>query len=137
MFTIRNKIEFEMAHQLFSCFSECYRDTIHGHSYTLEIFIKSKELNNHGMVKDFGELSKVKDFINRVYDHSLLIPNTFPDEYINLLKLYNKKLIVTSYNPTAENMVKCIFNQIKDNIEGLYKIRLHETTTGYAEYEYL
>lgn len=40
MFTIRKEFKFEMAHQLYTCYSEACKNAIHGHSYILELFLQ-------------------------------------------------------------------------------------------------
>lgn len=134
MYIIRKMFKFEMAHQLASAYSSVCKDTIHGHSYTLELFFAAKDINQHGMVLDFGEVSdKVKKYID-TWDHALVIPECFPERYLSVLRLFNKKLHITPYNPTAENMARMMFSAIKSLFPQLVKVRLHETSTGYAEY---
>ena len=45
-----------------------------------------------------------------------------------------ERTIWTTYNPTAENMAHAMFNWISKQIPQCFKVRLHETDTGYAEY---
>jgi len=135
MYIIRKKFKFEMAHQLSSAYSASCKNCIHGHSYILEVFFRSPGLNTDGMVIDFKLVKdKCSDFIQS-WDHALVMPSDFSKEYLDILKKYNKKLIITSYNPTAEKMAKDIFDRIHDQIPECYKVRLHESETGYAEYE--
>lgn len=134
MYTIRKKFKFEMAHQLFDAYSDCCKDTIHGHSYILEVFIENDQLDQTGMLIDFTKVKdQIKEYINK-WDHALVMPNTFSQEYIDMLYKYNMKLIIVKYNPTAENMAKDIYEYIASKIWNVSKVRLHETDTGYAEY---
>jgi 6-pyruvoyltetrahydropterin/6-carboxytetrahydropterin synthase len=138
MYTIRKKFKFEYAHQLTTCFSECCKQCIHGHSAILEVFFQSETLNKDGMVIDFGEVKeRLKNLVNK-FDHALIMSDKFEKEYLDILKKYNKKIIIVNYNPTSEEMSKMFYNQIKGLIIGtnitLQKVRLHETDTGYAEY---
>jgi len=134
MYTIRKTFKFEMCHQLFNAYSEdCCGQ--HGHSYICEIYLTSHKLDETGMVTDFKKIKdEIKDYIDS-WDHCLVMPNTFPSEYLNMLSKYNKKMKVVDYNPTAENMACEMFKTIKKQIPELKKVRLHETTTGWAEYE--
>lgn len=134
MYTIRKKFKFEMAHQLNDAWSEDCSNSLHGHSYILELFFSSNELDSTGMVEDFGKIKHVLgEYINS-WDHCIVIPDTFNKEYIKILKKYNKKIKVVHYNPTAENMCKQIFSYINIIYPQLSKVRLHETTTGWSEY---
>jgi len=135
MYTIRKTLKFEMSHQLFTSYSAACHETLHGHSYILELFLKSESVDDTGMLQDFGEIKdKINDYVNR-WDHALVMPIMFSKKYLDTLKKYNKKVIITRYNPTAELMAEHMFFYIKKIIPLLCKVRLHETTTGWAEYE--
>lgn len=133
MYTIRKKIKFEMAHQLYDAYTkECCN--LHGHSYILELFFSSNTLDSTGMICDF---KKIKDKLNSYiaeWDHSVVMSVNMPEEYLTCLTKFNKNLKITKYNPTAENMTKDMFDYIKKLIPSCVKVRLHETDTGYAEY---
>lgn len=145
MYIIRKLFKLELAHQLHSCYSACCKETIHGHSYTLEVFFASQELDQDGMVVDFGE---IKDLLNGYvasWDHSLVLCDKMSIAYLQMLEKYNKNLKIVSYNPTAENMANDIYwsiaRLIQPHLEAtqrkfqLWKILLHETDKGYAEYQ--
>jgi len=140
MFTIRKKFRFEMAHILREAYTKVCSDTIHGHSYVLEIFFRGEELNSAGMVIDFGEIKNKIQKIVDALDHALLIPKGIEHEayWKDILPL-NKKAKMVDFNPTAEEMAREIFYQIQSISKKmdvlLYKVRLHETETGYAEYQ--
>ena len=144
MYTIRKLFKFEMAHQLSTAYSTACSEQIHGHSYICEVFFKSDELDETGMVIDFGEVKALIGEYMDFWDHSLVMPSDMPKEYLKALTKYNKKLQIVPYNPTAEAMAKDMYYRIKKLMRGsanpdiadkVYKVRLHETTTGYAEYE--
>lgn len=146
MFTIRKQFKFEMAHQLKDSYSAACHENLHGHSYVLELYFNSETVDKNGMVVDFGEVKDViGDYVNS-WDHSLTMPVFFDKAYLDMLKQYTKKMRITSYNPTAENMAKEMYREITKTLEKyqtdaygvvswtLSKVRLHETTTGWAEY---
>lgn len=146
MFTIRKQFKFEMAHQLKDSYSAACHEDLHGHSYVLELYFNSETVDKNGMVVDFGEVKDViGDYVNS-WDHSLTMPVFFDKAYLDMLKQYTKKMRITSYNPTAENMAKEMYREITKTLEKyqtdtygvvswtLSKVRLHETTTGWAEY---
>jgi len=133
-FVIRKQFKFEGAHQLFTSFSECCNQQIHGHSYVVDVFFMSNKLNKDGMVIDFGEIkSKINKYMNS-WDHAIVMPRMFPKEYIDMLKKHNKKIMIVDYNPTAENMAKYMYEYISDKIPETLKVRVSETATGFAEY---
>jgi len=127
---IRKKIRFEAAHVLTNAYSvECKQ--IHGHSYQLEVFFRSELLNNNSMVYDFKAIKEVVQPLINVWDHSLIIQADTPAH--RALK-EEGNLITVPFNPTAEEMAKFFYDYIKAQVSSLYKVRVYETETGYAEY---
>ena len=108
--------KFEMAHQLDSCYSKgCLQ--IHGHSYRLEVTFTGP-LNEDGMVMDFKMLKEVVQPIVDRLDHSFLNTENY------------------GCNPTAENMSRNIFNEIREKSTFIKCVRLWETDTCFVDYGY-
>lgn len=126
MYTIRKLFRFEAAHQLEDAYSEeC--NTVHGHSYICEVFCRAKELNN-GVVIDFKKLKEaVQPMIDNL-DHTLIFKG-FP------YGRSNKHVFLMHTNPTAENIAKMIYDYVKASTNSVWKVRVHETATGWAEYQ--
>ena len=99
MYTIRKLFRFEMAHQLSKAYSTACSEQIHGHSYVCEIFLKSDQLDETGMVVDFVALKGFLDNIVEEFDHTLL----------------NGRV----ENPTAENICLYIRDRALDYYSGL------------------
>ena len=141
-YLIRKQFKFESAHQLKCAYSTSCCG-MHGHSYLVEVFFQSGQLDNTGMVIDFGQVSDLfKKHIDSDWDHNLIMPDTFSNDYLDMLKKYNKNLRIVNYNPTAENMARVLFNEFAHlmalndiNNKLLHKVRVHETATGWAEYK--
>jgi len=133
MYTIRKIFKMEFAHQLFDAYSKACCN-LHGHSYVCELFLTSETLDETGMVRDFKSVKdQVGEYINS-WDHCTVLPDTLPKEYLECIQKYNSKVKIVNYNPTAEAMSKDIYETIKKVIPEVSKVRLHETTTGWAEY---
>lgn len=138
MYKVRKLFKFEAAHILESSYSlDC--QNIHGHSYEVEVILKSKKLNKDGMVCDFGELKDVISSIFVDYDHSIIIPKSLAEKVNDFLA---KHAIIVDWNPTAENMAKYFYGMIKEEmlIYGfedvkLHKVIVHETKTGWSSYQ--
>lgn len=128
MFRIRKVFKFEGAHILDNSYSkDCQK--IHGHSYTVEVFCKSDHLNEYMMVEDFGKIKDiVKPLIDK-WDHALIVS----ENKIHDFPMY--EIRVFEGNPTAEAMALYLYKTLKFSISSLYKVRIHETSTGWAEYE--
>lgn len=138
-FTVRKRYTLEMSHQLTRAVSTACSDTIHGHSYVVEVFFTSHILNDDGMVVDFGALAEVRAVMEEL-DHALMMDTATDSLYVAALQRFNKKLILFDGNPTAEAMARYLFRRIITIGTGafsrlLWKVRVHETATGWAEYQ--
>ena len=145
MHLIRKSFNLDMAHQLVKAYSKECSDTIHGHTFKLELFFKGS-LSDSGMIVDFGFLKTSLSAFLKKWDHSLVLSNAMEGDYKAVILLNNKKVNFIYRNPTAENLSKLFFYEIdkvlKDsnkhpclnNDFELSKVRLHETESGYAEY---
>lgn len=109
MFEIRVKEYFEAAHFLPDCGTKCAN--MHGHSWTVEVTIRSQTLQN-GMVIDFADVRKILKEI--LPDHCLL------NDIMS--------------NPTAENLAEHFYKELKKRIPGLIKVEVWESTNSGASY---
>lgn len=136
MYRVRKKIRFEMSHRLRNSWTEACQK-IHGHSYVAEIIISASKLNQDGMIIDFGQLKEVlMKYVQRM-DHAVALHVEDP-----LTKIFEEtqKLVAFEFNPTAENMARdfCeyLIEEMPQDCEmDSIAVRLHETETGWAEYE--
>lgn len=141
VYRIRKLFRFEAAHQLLSAVTACCHETIHGHSYRVEVFISRPRLNADSMVADFGSLDWMKEIIAQ-FDHALIMHEGAGAEYLDVLRRYNKKLLLARENPTAEWMAKDLYDRFRNHVLGSAMealgmklcVRVHETETGFAEY---
>ena len=95
---------------------------IHGHNYTLEVMVTGPINDETGFIVDLGHLKKiVKKHVIDILDHSLF------DKEVDWFK---------DKQPSSENLVIYIWNQIYPHLEGvkLHRIRLHETPTIFTDY---
>lgn len=141
---IRKLFKAESSHVVRNCYTDRCKYSIHGHSTQIEVFLRSYQLDNAGMVLDFGILkNEVKDFIDS-FDHSYLLWNKESNEYKDLIRKYSNRYIELPISPSAENLAlimlftidKIIKNTVLKNGEypiDVVSVRYHETDTGYAE----
>jgi 6-pyruvoyltetrahydropterin/6-carboxytetrahydropterin synthase len=148
MYRICKTYRFEAAHQLEEAVTQECRDTIHGHSYVVEVFLACHMLDDCDMVLDFGVLSQiVKPMINE-WDHALLLPLRDSDSegcWPSREGRKQKKVVFVEANPTAEWMAGNLYERISHALahacgmdmmrRGLHvdRVRVHETVTGWAE----
>lgn len=91
--------------------------TMHGHTYTLKVFISGTPEENSGWIIDYTDLKNgVKAFID-ILDHKLL--NEIPG----------------LENPTSENLCIWLWQMIKPIFPGLIRLELNETPTSGVIYE--
>lgn len=109
MYYVKKTIEISASHQLkLSYESKC--ENLHGHNWIIEIFMKSKTLNEDGMVMDF---THIKEKITSKLDHQNL----------------NE---ILKFNTTAENIAKWITEQLGPKC---YKVSVQESQNNIAVYE--
>lgn len=93
---------------------------LHGHTWKIEVTVRSAKLDKIGLVVDFRVIKrKLKDFLMRI-DHVCL--NDLP---------YFKKV-----NPTTENIAKYIYDEFSKVIRPLklVKVRVWESETSSVTY---
>lgn len=95
---------------------------IHGHNYTLEVMVSGSINEETGFVVDIGHLKNiVKTHVIDILDHSQF------DVEVDWFK---------NRQPSSENLVKFIWDQIEPSLKGasLHRIRLRETPTIFTDY---
>lgn len=115
MFTISKRFEFSASHQLEGLPEGHPCSRLHGHNYTVEVVLQGETLDERGFVIDYGELAPIKHYIDNVLDHRHL-NNVLPVQ------------------PSAENIAKYLYEQIKRQFRQLYAVRVSETPKTWAEY---
>jgi 6-pyruvoyltetrahydropterin/6-carboxytetrahydropterin synthase len=121
-FEVMIERNFSSAHQLRGYRGKC--ENLHGHNYKIEIYARGRELDNIGLLVDFGELKEAADEIVKYLDH----------RNINELPPFDEEL-----NPSAENLARYILervaSQVGDERVSVYKVRCFETPTSVATYQ--
>lgn len=109
MYKIKKRLVVSAAHYLKLDYnSKC--TSLHGHNWIIDVYLKSKELNNNGMIMDF---SVIKEKIEKKLDHKILND-------------------VIDVNPTAENIAYWICQQLAPFC---YKVVVEESPNNIASYE--
>jgi 6-pyruvoyltetrahydropterin/6-carboxytetrahydropterin synthase len=85
---------------------------LHGHTYHLTVFAEGPVLEPSGWIIDFDHLKEICMAVIERLDHTLL--NEIPG----------------LENPTAENVIKWLWVQLKPELHCLKKIELKETPTS-------
>ncbi|HEX8000668.1 MAG TPA: 6-carboxytetrahydropterin synthase QueD [Pyrinomonadaceae bacterium] len=121
-FEVMIERNFSSAHQLRGYKGKC--ENLHGHNYKVEIYARGRELDNIGLLVDFGELKEAADEVVLYLDH----------RNINELKPFDEEL-----NPSAENLARYILERVASRVADqrvqVYKVRCFETPTSVATYQ--
>ena len=121
-FEVMIERNFSSAHQLRGYKGKC--ENLHGHNYKIEIYARGRELDNIGLLVDFGELKTAADEVVQYLDH----------RNINELPPFDVEL-----NPSAENVARYILERVASRVGDervqVYKVRCFETPTSIATYQ--
>jgi 6-pyruvoyltetrahydropterin/6-carboxytetrahydropterin synthase len=144
-FTIDKEFSFEMGHRVWaqkldrpdlSIETECACKNLHGHSYSIKVFLGADTLDQSSMVTDFKNLNFMKEFVDNVLDHKFMIdvndpnfqiitatqiapplPANIPnftnlssiidgDHFHDSIRLHWGGFVLVNFVPTSENICK-------------------------------
>ncbi len=114
---IFKQFSFDSAHFLPHVPPEHKCREIHGHTYTLTVYVEGPLHPVLGWVTDFTDLKNAVSPIVKMVDHKML------------------NNIAGLENPTCELFAVWFWDKIKPNLPELKKIRLNETLTSGVEYD--
>jgi len=115
MYRISKEFSFSMGHRL-SCHQGLCKN-FHGHNYTIVVGLKSETLNINGMVMDFGDLKAIGDHYFKKFDHAMMIHKSDAGKFLKLQEqMPFLKVLVSEYEPTAENMAKECYEYFKEEL---------------------
>ena len=96
MFELKVVTHFSAAHQLEMVAKKC--ENLHGHNWKIEVYVAGDELNEAGVLMDFGEIKKTVAEIMSDLDH----------RFLNELECFH------GGNPSSENIAKYISDALQD-----------------------
>ena len=141
---IRKLFKFENAHIVRNCTSRRCSESIHGHSYKVELLFASDHLDRGQMVYDFG-LTKltIKELIDS-FDHAITLWSGDDPEYLKDMKKWSRRWVQLPVSPSAEQYARVIYLIVDRVLEcsvmvneernvRLDGVVVHETDTGYAK----
>jgi 6-pyruvoyltetrahydropterin/6-carboxytetrahydropterin synthase len=121
MFEVTVEDTFAAGHALRNYKGKC--ENVHGHNYRVEVTLAGAELDANGLLVDFVELKRVMSEVLETMDH----------RFLNDVPPFDK------LNPSAENMARYIYEQVRDKLGAraavrLAQVKLWETDTASAVY---
>lgn len=120
MFELKIITQFAAAHRLLDFKGKC--EQLHGHNWKVEVFVRSKDLDQTGLVKDFGEIkAETQEVLSRL-DH----------RYLNELEPFCKE------NPSSEHLARHLYQElsrrINDHRVRVSRVSVWESDTACASY---
>ena len=114
MYRISKRFDFSASHQLEGLPEGHPCGRLHGHNYSVELFLEASGLDKTGFVRDYGELSKFKTWLDGTFDHRHL--NDIMDQ------------------PTAELLAHSIYEVTATWYPELSAVKVSETPKTSAYY---
>ena len=137
MIECTRRIEIDAGHRVIGHKHKCKH--LHGHRYVLEITASSEELDDLGMVVDFGELKSVmKEWIDLNLDHNVILHADDENLGSFIANYTGQNIYYLKANPTAENIALHLKRDIipklfiKSSFQ-IIKIKLFETPNAFVE----
>ena len=138
MYKLRTSASFDSAHFLAGYNGKCAN--IHGHRWTVEAVIASRELTQsgekRGMVIDFGDFKAAVRSLCKSFDHTLIFETgSLKAATLDALRGEGFSLTEVPFRPTAENLAKHFFELLKAQGLPMQSVTVYETPENCAVYE--
>lgn len=133
---VTRKFRIDAGHRLKNHKGKCQH--LHGHSYEFVCTFTSDEIDEDGMVVDFGILkASIGKWLDENWDHTLLLQRG--DLLLPTLFMTGERVCVLDVPPTAENLAKLFAQKVQELLRDLCELRLlsvrvYETPNCWAEY---
>ncbi len=120
MYELKILTQFSAAHRLENFYGKC--EALHGHNWKVEVFLQGRELDDAGLLMDFGV---VKARVNEVLEE-------IDHKYLNELPAFKDQ------NPSSENLARYLFERLAGvlNRSGaqVSRVNVWESDTSCASY---
>ena len=131
MFKVSKQTHFDAAHRLPKHGGKCRN--LHGHRWVVTFHARADELNDQGMVRDFGAFRVLQNRIDREFDHSLLIGPG--DEELGKVAVdLATKVVFLTTDSTAENLAAMFYNMAFDEGIPVSRVDVEESPGSMASY---
>jgi 6-pyruvoyltetrahydropterin/6-carboxytetrahydropterin synthase len=131
MFRVTREIHFCYGHRLLNYQGKCRH--LHGHNGRAVITLEGHELDERGMLLDFGEIKQtVQLWIDENIDHNMLLNRD--DPILPILQAQGERIHVMDCNPTAENIARMIYDRAVQYGLPVVEVLLWETENCFASY---
>ena len=138
MISCTKRIEFDSAHRVPGHDGAC--KMLHGHRYILEVTFGAQNIDESGMIIDFGIIkTRLKKWLDSNWDHNTILCQTDQKLGDDIGSYTGQQPFYLKNAPTAENMAHFLYFRIIPEIFNDFtdirciKLRLYETPNSYAE----
>jgi len=143
--------------------TDCACKHLHGHSYTIKVFLGADRLDDSSMVTDFKNLNFMKQFVDDVLDHKFMIDINDPNfeiitgvnpkvvekaenfdfliDYVDSadpnIQLHYQSFVLVNFVPTSENICKYLkiyAQSMIDDVAKVVALELWETKKSHCKY---
>ncbi len=145
MYRVRIKHRFEMAHRLSHPGSPRKCQSIHGHSFGVTVHISGENLDERGMLVEFGALKMAwRTFIDQHLDHHLAVREDDPVLPGLRSALPESRIITFPSDPTTEVLAQWLFQKGEEILEEILpgqsdvrirRIEIQETPVNGGDFE--
>lgn len=137
MYKVERYHDISCGHRVYGHESKC--NYLHGHNYRIRFVCSNETLDSLGRVIDFSVIKqKLCYWVENHYDHKFLVWEK--DPYLEtLIGLSPESIVVTPYNPTAENIAQYLVEhvapiELKGTGVSLVECTVEETRKCFATY---
>jgi 6-pyruvoyltetrahydropterin/6-carboxytetrahydropterin synthase len=120
IFEVKVVSSFAAAHNLLNFRGKC--ESLHGHNWKVEVVLRGAQLEDNGILLDFGELKRATRETLEELDH----------KYLNELPFFMRE------NPSSENIARFLFEKLSEKLNTadrrLYSVSAWESTDACATY---
>jgi len=116
MFTISKRFDLCLSHQLDGLPEGHQCGRVHGHNVMVEVVLAAEEVDNVGMILDYGELAPLREWLDNSFDHRHLNDEVW-------------------FNPTAELMARHVYEWCSSRGWPVRRVGWSETPKTWAWYE--
>jgi 6-pyruvoyltetrahydropterin/6-carboxytetrahydropterin synthase len=116
MYTIAKRFGFSASHIIAGLPADHPCSRLYGHNYEVEVVLQSDRVDGTGFVRDYHELSELRDFLNRRVDH----------RHLNEVLGHDQA--------TTEVISKWLFDWCKARWPETAAVRVAETPDTWAEF---
>lgn len=138
MYYLETEEHFDAAHFLKGYAGKC--SNLHGHRWRVVAQVQAEALaedaQQRGMVMDFGDLKEALKTICTQLDHCLICEEgTLLPQTVLALENEGFRLVMLPFRPTAEELARYIYEQLRLDGLPLARVTVYETPTNCAAYE--